>query len=106
MGFLSGLTGTGGGIFLSPLLLFFSWSSPRHTAGLTAPFILANSIAGLAGNLAMLGSLPRELPYFMVAAVLGALAGTQVGIAAVSTVTLQRLLAVVLLVAALKFLFV
>ena len=71
VGLLSGLTGTGGGIFLTPVLLFLGWAAPRQASGLTAPFILVNSIAGLAGNLLVLKALPAELPYFMVAAVAG-----------------------------------
>ena len=52
IGFLSGLTGTGGGIFLSPLLLFMGWAQPRTASGVAAVFILSNSVAGLLGNLA------------------------------------------------------
>jgi len=103
IGLLSGLTGTGGGIFLSPLLIFFGWAGARQQAGITAPFILANSIAGLAGNLVSLQRLPVELPYLVVAALLGAVLGTQLGIRWYSVRALQRALAVVLVVAALKF---
>lgn len=106
VGMLSGLTGTGGGVFLSPLLLLFGWAGARQTSGITAPFILVNSAAGLAGNLLVLRSLPPELPYLIIAALLGAVVGTQVGIKWASGVMLQRLLAVVLVVAALKFLLV
>src|SRR5437773_11849001 len=49
IGFLSGLTGTGGGIFLTPLLLFCQWASIRNAAAVSALFILVNSIAGLVG---------------------------------------------------------
>ena len=62
IGLLSGLTGTGGGIFLSPLLLLAGWAGPRGAAGLAAPFILLNSIAGLLGFQWSQGSLPAELP--------------------------------------------
>jgi len=103
VGLLSGLTGTGGGIFLSPLLIFFGWAGARQQAGITAPFILANSVAGLAGNLVSLQRLPSELPYFVAAALLGGVLGTQLGIRWFSVRTLQRALAVVLVVAALKF---
>jgi uncharacterized membrane protein YfcA len=103
VGLLSGLTGTGGGIFLSPLLIFFGWAGARQQAGLTAPFILVNSLAGLAGNVLSLQRLPPELPYFVAAALLGALLGTQLGIKWFSVRTLQRALAVVLVIAALKF---
>jgi uncharacterized protein len=104
VGFLSGLTGTGGGIFLSPILLFFGWAGARTSSGITAPFILINSVAGLAGNLVVLKGLPPELPYFTIAAMLGAVAGTKLGISWASPVVLQRLLAIVLFVAAVKFL--
>ena len=104
VGLLAGLSGTGGGIFMSPLLLLFGWAGPRQTSGLTAPFILLNSAAALFGNVAVLKSLPAELPWFVMAAMLGALVGTQLGINWVSSVTLQRLLGVVLLIAAGKFL--
>jgi uncharacterized membrane protein YfcA len=103
VGLLSGLTGTGGGIFLSPLLSFFGWSGARQQAGITAPFILVNSIAGLAGNLVSLQRLPAELPYLVVAALLGGVLGTQLGIRWLSVRALQRALAVVLVIAALKF---
>jgi len=104
IGLLSGLTGTGGGIFLSPLLLLFGWAGARQQAGITAPFILVNSIAGLAGNLVSLRSLPADLPYFVIAALLGAVVGTQLGIKWFSTRALQRALGVVLVIAAVKFL--
>ena len=104
VGALSGLTGTGGGIFLTPLLLFFGWAGARQASGLTAPFILLNSMAGLAGNVMSLKSLPAEMPWFMLAAVLGTAVGTQMGIRWFSVVALQRMLAVVVLVAAGKFL--
>ena len=105
VGALSGLTGTGGGIFLSPLLLLFGRSGVRQVSGLTAPFILLNSVAALAGNAAALNGLPPELPVLIAAALCGALVGTQVGIKWVSTDTLQRLVGAVLLIAAAKFLF-
>jgi uncharacterized membrane protein YfcA len=106
VGLLSGLTGTGGGIFLSPLLLFTGWAGTRQASGITAPFILVNSIAGLTGNLLVLRSLPPELPYFIIAALLGTVVGTKIGVNWASVVLLQRLLAAVLLVAAIKFMMV
>lgn len=104
VGLLSGLTGTGGGIFLTPILLLLGWAGARQASGLTAPFILLNSIAALAGNVAAIQKLPVELPYFVAAAMTGALIGTQIGTRLISTSTLQRLLGVVLLIAAAKFL--
>jgi len=52
LGFLAGVVGIGGGIFLAPLLYMLRWGSPRAIAGTCAVFILVNSIAGLAGQLA------------------------------------------------------
>ena len=104
VGLLSGLTGTGGGIFLSPLILLLGWAGTRQTSGLTAPFILLNSVAALAGNFAAVQKLPSELPYLVLAAMAGAVVGTQLGVNWVGTSGLQRLLGVVLLIAAGKFL--
>jgi uncharacterized protein len=64
--FLSGLTGTGGGIFLSPLLLFLGWSATKPASGGAAVFILCNSIAGLLGNVAIVKVLPPDLPLYVV----------------------------------------
>ncbi len=102
IGLLSGLTGTGGGIFLSPLLLLLGWAGARQTAGMAAPFILVNSISGLAGNLVSLQYLPAELPWFAAAALCGALLGTQLVIRWLSVRLLQYLLGAVLLVASVK----
>ena len=75
IGLLAGLTGTGGGIFLSPLLILAGWSEARTASGVSAVFILCNSVSGLAGNLASLGSLPPELPVYAAAVFLGAIVG-------------------------------
>jgi hypothetical protein len=80
IGLLSGLTGTGGGIFLSPLLLFMGWSSPQFASGIAAVFIFCNSVAGLLGNVVAVRALPAELPLYAGAVLLGALAGTSIGI--------------------------
>ena len=106
VGLLSGLTGTGGGIFLTPMLILFGWTGARQASGLTAPFILVNSAAALAGNVATLQKIPIELPYFVVAVLAGALLGTQIGVQWTSVPALQRILGVVLLIAAGKFLLV
>jgi hypothetical protein len=52
LGFLAGVVGIGGGIFLAPLLYMLRWGPPRAIAGTCAVFILANSVAGLAGQAA------------------------------------------------------
>jgi uncharacterized membrane protein YfcA len=103
IGLLAGLTGTGGGIFLTPLLLLLGWAEPRNAAGVTAAFILVNSIAGLAGLLSSLHELPAALPMWGTAAVAGGLLGSYLGSRKLSNIGLRRVLAVVLVVAALKF---
>jgi uncharacterized membrane protein YfcA len=105
VGLLSGLTGTGGGIFLSPLLLFARWGETRQTAGVSAAFILVNSIAGLIGNLASVRFLPTEIPIWAAAALGGGMLGAELGSRRLGTKTLRRLLAAVLVVAGLKMIF-
>lgn len=102
IGLLSGLTGTGGGIFLSPLLIFLRWTEVRKTLGTAALFILCNSAAGLAGNLASVGQLPAELPWMIVTVMLGAWCGTWLGLAHLQISGLRRVLAAVLTIAGLK----
>jgi uncharacterized membrane protein YfcA len=105
IGLLSGLTGTGGGIFLSPVLLFAGWAETRAASGLAAPFILANSIAGLAGNFSRLASLPSTLPLWIGAVVVGAVVGSEIGNRRGRTFRLRQALSVVLVIAGLKLLF-
>jgi uncharacterized membrane protein YfcA len=105
IGLLAGLTGTGGGIFLSPLLLFMGWAEARDTGGVSAAFILVNSLAGLAGNPGSLGDLPAQLPLWMTAAAVGGLIGAELGSRRIGTPTFRRLLGVVLLVAGAKLIF-
>jgi uncharacterized membrane protein YfcA len=105
IGLLSGLTGTGGGIFLSPLLIMLGWSEPRKASGIAALFILFNSAAGLAGNLSSVGHLPAELPYFIAAVAAGAAIGTTLGIYRLPIARLFHLLGIVLVIAGLKLIF-
>lgn len=105
LGLLAGLTGTGGGIFLSPLIILNAWEEPRHTSGVVAAFILLNSVAGLAGNAASVGHLPDELPIFLGAVFAGALLGTWLGVERLPRPWLLRTLGAVLLVAGAKLLF-
>ena len=106
IGLVSGLTGTGGGIFLSPVLLFAGWAKTRNASGMAAPFILANSIAGLAGNVSRLASLPSSLPIWIVAVVAGAVIGSEIGSRRGRIVQLRAALSVVLVIAGLKLIFI
>jgi uncharacterized membrane protein YfcA len=102
IGLLSGLVGTGGGIFLTPLLLFLGWAGARAAAGMSSAFILGNSIAGLSGNVAAIGSLPANLPLWLAAVALGGVVGAEIGARRLGTVGLRRALAVVLVIASAK----
>jgi hypothetical protein len=102
LGLLAGLSGTGGGIFLSPLILLMHWAPTRRTSGIAASFILVNSAAGLAGTTFSIGALPEALPYGALAAVAGGLIGTQMGTRVLPIPGLRLALAAVLVIAAWK----
>ena len=102
LGFVSGLTGVGGGIFLSPLLLFFHWTNMRGSAAIAAGFILLNSIAGLAGFATTDQAWPVGIPVLVIAAVAGGLIGSVLGVRRLAPVKLRKALALVLAVAGLK----
>ena len=106
IGLVSGLTGTGGGIFLSPVLLFAGWAQTRAASGLAAPFILGNSIAGLAGSFARLAAVPSSLPVWIGAVVVGAAIGSEIGSRRGRIELLRSALALVLFIAGLKLIFV
>ena len=105
IGLLAGLTGTGGGIFLTPLLLAAGWAGTRFAAGSSAAFILANSISGLAGNLTSVGNLPPAIPLWLGAVAVGGAVGSQLGSRRMPAPWIRRALALVLLVAGLKLIF-
>ena len=102
LGLLAGLTGTGGGIFLSPLLILMAWSDSKRTAAVSIVFVLANSLAGLGGVIAESPSLPPALPVYIAAAVAGGLIGSWFGARRMSGAGIRILLAVVLTIAAVK----
>jgi uncharacterized membrane protein YfcA len=102
IGFLSGLTGVGGGIFLSPLLLYMGWAETRATSGVAAPFILANSIAGLLGHFSSLAQLPSNIPIWAIAVALGGWLGATYGSRRAPPPVLRQLLSLVLVIAGAK----
>ena len=102
IGLLSGLTGTGGGIFLSPVLLFLGWARTRKTSGVSAAFILLNSVAALAGTTFAVSALPPAVPLWLLAATVGALVGTQLGTRLLPVPALRYALSLVLVVAGAK----
>jgi uncharacterized membrane protein YfcA len=105
LGLLAGLTGVGGGIYLTPIVLFAHWANPRDAAGVSAAFILVNSITGLAGRWQAAPSLPPEISYWAVAAIAGGLLGSHVGVKKLGSTGLKRALSLVLLIASYKLVF-
>lgn len=104
LGLLSGLTGVGGGIFLSPLLLMSGWGRLREVAAVAAFFILVNSVAGLLGVISHAPALPAALPLWALAAAAGGWIGAEYGSRRLKSEALQRLLAAVLAIAGAKML--
>lgn len=105
IGVLSGLTGTGGAIFLTPLLLFAHWMPTREASGTSVAFVWINSLTALAGLLQATGTLPLALPLWLVAVAVGALLGTQLGLKWLPVKGLRYALGVVLVIAAGKLIF-
>jgi uncharacterized protein len=108
LGLLSGLTGTGGGIFLTPLVIFMRWARTKTASAVSALFILVNSISGLLGNI----SSTRQLPFFalpviamIAAAVSGGAVGSYLGSRQFSPNFIKKLLAIVLMIAGFKLIF-
>ncbi|MBT2187310.1 sulfite exporter TauE/SafE family protein [Sphingobium nicotianae] len=104
IGLLSGITGTGGGIFLAPVILMTRWVEMRRAVAVTAAYNLLNSAAALAGSYATLNRLPAALPLWLLVTAIGATAGAIVGSRHVPERPMRLLLALILLAAALKML--
>lgn len=102
IGYLSGLVGIGGGILLSPLILISRWANAKTTSATAAVFIVCNSLAGLSGRLINGSFNSGSLSMSLAAAVIGGFVGSQLGAHFIGSRNIERLLAVVLLIAAIK----
>jgi uncharacterized membrane protein YfcA len=105
IGLLAGLTGTGGGIFLTPLLVFLHWARVKQAAAVSALFILLNSAAGLLGNIGSTRQFPAYILVLVAAAVGGGAVGSYFGSRRFDPAVIKRFLAVVLLIAGAKLIF-
>jgi uncharacterized membrane protein YfcA len=107
MGLLAGLTGVGGGIFLSPLLLMLGWAGTKQTSAVAAPFILVNSLAGLSAVFATKGlALPGYVAVLVPAVLAGGWLGAEYGSRRFANPLVRKLLAVVLALAGAKMVLV
>ncbi len=107
LGFVSGLIGIGGGIFLTPILLLFSWTETKKAAGISALFIWVNSVAGLLGNWLLgkdshIADLPSVVWVWIIVAIIGGLIGASLGSFRFNSLTLRRVLAFGLMIAGVK----
>jgi uncharacterized protein len=104
LGLLSGITGVGGGIFLSPLLLFLRLAPVKVISGVAAMFILVNSIAGVLGVMQTSHSFHPALGLWILVVLIGGWIGAEYGSKRLANPVIQRLLSLVLLIAGLKML--
>jgi uncharacterized protein len=105
IGLLSGMTGTGGGIFLTPLVIFMRWAHTSTASGVSAPFILLNSISALSGNISATKNLPGLIWPLLIAVAIGGFLGSYLGSRKLPHLAIKRLLAAVLVIAGLKLIF-
>lgn len=107
IGLLSGLIGVGGGIFLTPLLLLLGWANPKQAAAVSAPFILLNSIAGLAGfSVHASYHFPSYILWLALPVLVGGLLGSYLGSRSLPMRGITGVLSAVLLIAGVKLLYV
>ena len=105
LGLMAGLTGTGGGIFLTPVLLFMKWARTKNAAATSAAFILVNSLAGLGGNFSATKTVPGVAIPLAGAALAGGAAGSYLGARRFDHTVIKRMLALVLAIAGVKLIF-
>ena len=106
LGFLSGMVGIGGGIFLSPVLNLLNWEEAKKIAGIASFFILVNSIGGMAG-LAISGTIPVSMPFTVCvlgAVMVGGFAGSVISVKLFDALIIKRLTALLILVVGVKLL--
>lgn len=102
IGLLSGMIGIGGGIILSPILLLLKWTDQKQTAAISALFIFVNSLSGLAGQLVKGIAFNNSMIGYVVVAFAGGLLGSYFGAQKFNQPVLRKILATVLLIAAIK----
>jgi uncharacterized membrane protein YfcA len=102
IGFVSGVTGVGGGIFLAPIVLAMGWVETRQASAVSAMFNLLNSAAALAGAWATISAFPTALPIWLLAVGFGGLLGSWLAVKHLPVATMRYILAVLLVVAGVR----
>ena len=105
VGFVAGITGVGGAIFLAPLILLMNWATPKETAGISVVFVLVNSIAGFLGYLSHTPAFPSQIIYWGIAVIIGGWIGAEYGSSRLPNQLIRKILAVILLLGGAKMLF-
>lgn len=105
IGLVSGIIGVGGGIFLTPILVIFKWAPVKKAAGISALFILFNSVSALLGHTAGITGLNRNILYLILVVSIGGFIGSHLGAKKLTNKVIVRCLALILLSAGLKLLF-
>lgn len=102
LGFLAGIMGIGGGVFLGPVLLLIGFASPKYIAGICSAFVLVNSAVGLLSH-SLQGRVDLSALLFLgIAVFMGAQVGSFLGTRKFSPLLLQRIFALILLAVSLK----
>jgi len=105
LGFMAGLTGIGGGVFIAPVLVLLHWAPVAVIPGVSAAYILLNSIAGLVGvasTNSLLEVLGPQLVIWAIVVLIGGYVGAEYGVRRMSARGTQLLLAVLLILAGAK----
>lgn len=107
IGFLSGMVGIGGGIFLAPLLNLLKWDSPSKVAATASMFILVNSVSGLIGQMSTLPSDINITRIMLLCGVVlvGGQLGSRFGASRLKPFIIRRLTAILVLAAGINVLF-
>lgn len=105
IGFIAGITGIGGAIFLSPLILLIGWATPKETAGLTILFVLVNSISGLLGHWSYTLTLPPQIVYWGIAVIIGGWIGAEYGSRKIEGKITRNILAIILFLGGIRIFF-
>ncbi len=105
IGFIAGVTGVGGAIFLAPLILLMNWASPKETAGVSVVFVLVNSISGFFGYMSHTPEFPPQIIYWGIAVIIGGYFGAEYGSSRLPNLLIRKVLAGILLVGGAKMFF-